>query len=125
TAFRELQQQHFIRYEDLPLRSKTGQHREVEFVSNRYDEDGHYVIQCNIRDITKRKRAEAALRASEDRYHNLFNSIDEGFSIIEMIFDEHEKPVDYRFLEVNPSFEKQTGLLEAKGKSVRELIPSC
>ena len=124
SAFRELQQHHFIRYEDLPLRSKTGQHREVEFVSNRYDEAGRYVIQCNIRDITNRKRAEAALHASEDRYHNLFNSIDEGFCIIEMIFDEHERPIDYRFSEVNPSFEKQTGLLEAKGKSVRELIPN-
>jgi PAS domain S-box-containing protein len=60
-AFREVQEKHFIRYEDLPLQSKTGQHHEVEFVSNLYDEDGRYVIQCNIRDITERKRAEHAL----------------------------------------------------------------
>lgn len=60
-AFREVQEKHFIRYEDLPLQSKTGQHHEVEFVSNLYDEDGRYVIQCNIRDITERKRAELAL----------------------------------------------------------------
>jgi len=60
-AFRELQQNHFIRYEDLPLLAKTGKHHEVEFVSNLYDEDGKYIIQCNIRDITQRKGAEQAL----------------------------------------------------------------
>ena len=60
-AFRELQQKHFIRYEDLPLQSKTGRHHEVEFVSNLYDEDGRTVIQCNIRDITERKGVEEAL----------------------------------------------------------------
>ena len=60
-AFRELQKNHFIRYDDLPLQAKTGKHHEVEFVSNLYDEDGHTVIQCNIRDITERKGAEEAL----------------------------------------------------------------
>src|SRR2546430_5493385 len=60
-AFQELQEKHFIRYEDLPLQSKKGKHHEVEFVSNLYDEDGKYVIQCNIRDITDRKRVEHAL----------------------------------------------------------------
>ena len=60
-AFRQLQMKHFIRYEDLPLQNKKGQRREVEFVSNLYMENGHEVIQCNIRDITERKRAEQAL----------------------------------------------------------------
>lgn len=54
----------------------------------------------------------------------LFNSIDEGFCIIEMIFDEEKRPVDYRFLVVNSSFEKQTGLTDAVGKRMRELAPS-
>jgi PAS domain S-box-containing protein len=61
TAFRELRKNHFIRYEDLPLQNKSGEHHEVEFVSNLYEEDGKSVIQCNIRDITERKRAEVAL----------------------------------------------------------------
>ena len=60
-AFRELQKKHYIRYEDLPLQNKKGQRREVEFVSNLYRENGHEVIQCNIRDITQRKRAEQVL----------------------------------------------------------------
>lgn len=65
-AFQELRSNHFIRYEDLPLQNKAGQHHEVEFISNLYDEDGQEVIQCNIRDITERKRAERELRAAKD-----------------------------------------------------------
>ena len=57
-AFRELQLTGYLRYENLPLQTKQGKLREVEFVSNVYDEGGHRVIQCNIRDITDRKRAE-------------------------------------------------------------------
>ena len=65
-AFRELEQKGYIRYEDLPLQTKEGRRREVEFVSNVYAEDGHQVIQCNIRDITERKRAEESARKAHD-----------------------------------------------------------
>ena len=57
-AFRELQATGYLRYEDLPLQTSEGERREVEFVSNVYQEDGRAVIQCNIRDITDRKRGE-------------------------------------------------------------------
>jgi PAS domain S-box-containing protein len=57
-AFKELQEIGYLRYEDLPLETKQGEPREVEFVSNVYDEDGEQVIQCNIRDITTRKAQE-------------------------------------------------------------------
>ncbi len=46
------------------------------------------------------------VRKNEERYRGLFNSMDEGYCTIEMIFDEQGKPVDYRYLEINPSFEK-------------------
>ena len=51
-----MQRDSFIRYDDLPLESKSHQRRNVEFVSNVYDENGRRVIQCNIRDITDSKR---------------------------------------------------------------------
>ncbi len=123
TAFGELKEKGFIRYEDLPLQTSKGVRREVEFVSNLYQENGHKVIQCNIRDITDRKISEETLRRNEERYRSLFNSIDEGFCVVEMLFDESTRATDYRFLEVNPSFEKQSGLHEATGKRVRELVP--
>jgi PAS domain S-box-containing protein len=73
-------------------------------------------------DITERKRSEDALRESEARYRTLFESIDEGFCIIEVLFEDGV-PADYRFLEVNPAFEKHTGLVDAVGKRARELLP--
>jgi PAS domain S-box-containing protein len=60
-AMATLQELGTIRYEDLPLGHKDGRHIPVEFVSNVYREGGHDVIQCNIRDITKRKYAEQEL----------------------------------------------------------------
>jgi two-component system, cell cycle sensor histidine kinase and response regulator CckA len=57
-AFKELQAKQYVRYEDLPLKTRAGQTINVEFVSNVYGVNGDQVIQCNIRNITKRKHAE-------------------------------------------------------------------
>ncbi|HSP64363.1 MAG TPA: PAS domain S-box protein [Pyrinomonadaceae bacterium] len=66
-AFVELQEQTYIRYDDLPLKTRRGLVRQVEFVSNSYRVNGGYVIQCNIRDITERKQSERELLAANQR----------------------------------------------------------
>lgn len=60
--FQQLKRAEQVRYEDLPLESNGGHHQEVEVVANLYDENGHPVIQCNIRDISERKRSEEHVR---------------------------------------------------------------
>ncbi|HEX7847578.1 MAG TPA: PAS domain-containing protein, partial [Chitinophagaceae bacterium] len=62
-------------------------------------------------------------KKATDKYLSLFNSIDEGFCIVEVLFDEKGMPYDYRFLEANNSFEKQTGLINVIGKAIKELAP--
>jgi PAS domain S-box-containing protein len=74
-------------------------------------------------DITAQKSVEQELRKSEERYRSLFTAMNEGFCVVEMIFDAEGKPVDYRFLEVNAAFEKQTGMHDAVGKRMREFAP--
>jgi PAS domain S-box-containing protein len=106
------------------VRHKDGSWRWVEGTfSSLFDDPEVGGLLATVRDVTERKRAEEALRASEEKYHTLFESIDEGFCIVEVIFDGTGQPVDYRFLEVNPAFERHTGLHDAAGKRMRELEP--
>jgi PAS domain S-box-containing protein len=69
--------------------------------------------------------SDEALRASEQRYRALFNAMTEGLALHEMIFDAAGAPVDYRFLDVNPAFERLTGLARDRvvGRTVREVLP--
>ncbi|HEX2973785.1 MAG TPA: response regulator, partial [Tepidisphaeraceae bacterium] len=62
------------------------------------------------------------LQESEERYRTLFHAIDEGFCVIEVLFDQNQKPIDYRFLQTNPAFAKLVSP-NAEGKTGRELTP--
>jgi signal transduction histidine kinase/ActR/RegA family two-component response regulator len=75
-------------------------------------------------DYLERKRYEAAMHESEARYRTLFDSMDEGYCIVRMVFDEADKPVDYVFEVLNRAFEQHTGLHDAVGRSVREFVPA-
>jgi PAS domain S-box-containing protein len=70
-------------------------------------------------------RAEETLRESGERYRALFDSIDEGFGIVEMLYDERGRAVDYRILETNPAFGRMTGFADAAGKTALELNPEA
>jgi PAS domain-containing protein len=80
-------------------------------------------------DITEQKIAEQEMlrikdelaQRATDKYHRIISSIDEGFCIVEVLFNKKKKAIDYRFLEINPVFETQTGLKDVVGKTMREL----
>ena len=76
-----------------------------------------------VRLYKERETANQKIRASEEKYRMLFDSMDEGFCVIEMIFDDEQNAVDYRFLEVNGAFEKQTGLSDVQGELVSNIVP--
>ena len=65
----------------------------------------------------------AKRKQTEEKYRTLCNSLDQGFCTIEVLFDKSDKAIDYRFLEINPSFEKHTGITNAVGRRMREIAP--
>ncbi|HEY1023345.1 MAG TPA: PAS domain-containing protein, partial [Flavisolibacter sp.] len=75
-------------------------------------------------DVTELVEARKRVEENEEKYRSLFESMDQGFCVLEMIFDEKGRPVDYRFLEANPVFEELTGLKNSLGKTARELVPN-
>ncbi len=84
--FRKLKTDHSVRYENLPLESDTGRHREVEVVANLYDENGSAIIQCNIRDITDRKLAEAMALQNVRLFATLIEQAPSGVYVIDASF---------------------------------------
>jgi PAS domain S-box-containing protein len=114
-AFSVLQENGYIRYEDLPLETKDGKRMEVEFVSNVYSIDHTRVIQCNIRDITDRKRVQGDLHNSEIRYRRLFETAQDGILIIDAPTEE--------IIDANPFITRMLGytLEELHGKKLWEI----
>ncbi len=77
-----------------------------------------------VEDISARRRAEQALKAGEERYRALFNNMTEGFALHEVVTDDAGRVVDYVFLDVNPAFERLTGMRrdDVMGRNVREVL---
>ena len=97
-----------------------GYDRHLEIDAYPTDEGGIAIFWRNVSDRVLSLRA---VRDSEARYRALFDSLDEGFCVLELLFDAEDRPVDYRFLEANPAFMLQSGLSDARGRTARELIP--
>ena len=91
----------------------------------RFASEGLVRVVVTHDDITERKRIETALRESEETYHNLFEAMQEGFALHQIICDDSGRPCDYRFLEVNSAFERVTGIPRERwiGHTVREVLP--
>jgi PAS domain S-box-containing protein len=97
------------------------------------DEIGQVVrVRGTVQDITQQRQAEQEVlrlkdelaRRAEDKYRAVFESLAEGVSLLEVLFDEDDRAVDYRFVENNPAVEQMTGVSGSTGKTVRELFPT-
>ena len=106
--FQELKQQEYVRYENLPLETADGRKINVEFVSNVYLENHKKIIQCNIRDITERKKKENALIDSELRRRTLLQTIPDLIWL---------KDMDGKYLSCNTMFERFFGAREKAEES--------
>ena len=124
SSFLSLQKNEFIRYENLPLKTKGGRLVQVEFVSNVYMVGNEKVIQCNVRDISDRKRAEAATLAKDEVRLSLLENLEAHWLLIENL------PIavivhapDTRILLSNPEASQLLGMSSDQmlGKDVNDL----
>jgi PAS domain S-box-containing protein len=117
-SFAELQRKEYIRYENKLLETADGRRIEVEFVSNVYLVNHQKVIQCNIRDITERKRAEETIARERQLLRTLIDLLPDTFYV---------KDLDSRFLVVNETLAKQFGKdapSQVVGLSDADLFPA-
>ena len=115
---------------DLEIRGETAAQPGVKRVWKEqwtpiYDAQGEVVgINLMAEEVTEQWQDKAALQETQTQYRQLFEALNDGFCVCEILVDEDGTPYDYRFLEVNPAFEEHTGLKDAAGKTVYELIPN-
>jgi len=125
--WQEARQRGTLFQNEIRVRSHAGQYR--WFLVRAWpllDEDGKVVRWFGTNtDIEELRQVEQKLRESEARYRTLFESMTEGFALHEILCDEQGRPCDYRFLDVNPAFERLTGLKRADllSRCVRDVLP--
>ncbi|RPI02545.1 MAG: hybrid sensor histidine kinase/response regulator [Ignavibacteriae bacterium] len=91
-----------------------------------FDDGGNCIhLVGGVHDITQRKQIEIALQRSENQFRMLFDQMTSGFAVHEILLDKKNRPMDYRFLQVNLAFERLTGLhaRDIIGKTVLEVLP--
>lgn len=105
---------------------KDGSEFPVEIRTAYIDFESKRLVLSIIRDISKRKRHELEVKNIEENYRMIYSKMSQGMALHEIILDDKNKPIDYRFIDVNDSFEKTTGILKKDivGKSVKEVMPS-
>jgi len=112
---------------ELPFVTEKGKHLWIRTIGKAIWENGKIIkVIGNFSDITERKQREIFIAKSEKRMRGLFEGMTEGFALHQMLYDENGKACDYRFLLVNPAFERMTGLAaeDLVGKTVLEVLPN-
>jgi len=121
--------------------AETGMPHEREQQYNFEQFDGWYyqaivkagdLVVMTTRDITEQKRDQQEIlqlkdevaKKATDKYYSIFNSIDEGFEIFDLVYNDAGEPVDFFYIETNPAFKRQTGLVNVEGKFGREVSPN-
>lgn len=107
--FTELRKKKYVHYENLPLETKKGELKHVEFVSNIYGVNGEQVVQCNIRDITDRYNVAQALLESEEKHRLLYETSPDAIMTLE--------PPSWKFTSGNFAIRKMFGV-----KNVKEFV---
>ncbi len=87
------------------------------------EQDGRYGVACYFRDVSTQVLSRLALSASEEKYRTLFDSIDQGFFIVEAVQDASGVVLDYRYQQVNSAFLRISGLPSPVGKLITEVFP--
>jgi PAS domain S-box-containing protein len=114
-----------VQYFETNHITKAGETIPVEIKSTLITYKGSQLILSIARDISDRKKADVMLKASEEKYRTMITQMQLGVAIHDIIYDDKNTPVDYRFIDVNPSFERLTGLKRESviGKRVLEIMP--
>jgi diguanylate cyclase (GGDEF)-like protein/PAS domain S-box-containing protein len=122
--FANAMRQEYLIYESANVH-KEGHILPIEVCSRAVELDGKPAFFNIVRDISERRQAESQYRESEEKWRQLFLNMTTGFALHDLICDQQGKPVDYRYIEINPAFEQLTGLKASDmvGHTVLEKLP--